>query len=789
MMPSAATSLPPARRLRFLDQPIAIKGLIVIALPLACLLLALGSVFLADRESRKAENYVRVTFAIQSDILELHALLAEGASGVRGYLLTGDRAFLAPYEKALAELPGVFAAMRPLITDDGQRQRLDRMEPLVRQKLAGLDALMRSAGLPEAAMAEDVRRTLVDNKAVLDELRQQIEVMRAREDALLAERTASADEIRNRSQTITLLGALIGIIGCIGAIVLMSKGIVRRVDLLKSAAHRLARGLPLAPMQPATDEIGELSQALDEASHLLKAREEALRESEERFRLLVDGVHDYGIFGLDAEGHVVSWNAGAERIKGYRADEIIGRHFANFYPPEHRDSLPAQEMAQAASFGRVEDEGWRLRKDGTRFWANVVMTALRDEEGRLRGFSKITRDVTDRKRTEEALLAARLEAERASQAKSEFLSRMSHELRTPLNSILGFAQILEMDIDDKDMQESLAHVLRAGRHLLSLIDEVLDIARIEAGRMELFIEPVAAGEVLAEAVSLAQPLAEARDITIRVEPSSLSERNLSIDRRRFLQVLLNLLQNAVKFNRDSGHIVISLRSETPAHLAIDIADTGAGIQPADRDRLFRPFDRLGIDQTGTAGTGLGLALSRHLMEAMEGELALRASSPAGSVFSLLVPIARDDAAITRTPATDTPVPVLRSDVLRTVQDKSLVLCIEDNLVNLNLIENVVTRRCSARVIPAMLGGLGLTLAFEHRPDVILLDIDLPDMGGLDVLQRLRSDRRTRTTPVIVISADATEKTRALAMEGGATRYLTKPLDIRRFMQTLDEVLL
>ncbi|MCF1465714.1 PAS domain S-box protein [Agrobacterium vitis] len=778
----AKTVVSAHNRFRFLNQPLAVKGLIVITLPLACLLIALGSVFLADRESRKAENYVRVTFAIQQNILELHALLAEGASGVRGYLLTRDETFLAPYTKAVTELPAVFAAMRPLIIDAEQLERLNRMEPLVDKKLKGLASLMQGS-VSNNQIPEALRQTLIANKAFLDELRLQIAEMRLREDALLAQRTAKADEIRALSQRITLLGAIAGVIGCIGAIVLMSKGIVRRVDRLKLAASRLAQGQSLRLSEHATDEIGELSSALEEASRLLTAREEALRESEERFRLLVDGVHDYGIFGLDADGTVVSWNAGAERIKGYRADEIIGQHFSRFYPPDHRDTLPLQEMAQAAAFGRVEDEGWRLRKDGSRFWANVVMTALRDKQGHLRGFSKITRDVTDRKRTEEALLTARRDAERASQAKSEFLSRMSHELRTPLNSVLGFAQILDMDIEDREMRESLAQILRAGRHLLSLIDEVLDIARIEAGRMELLIEPVGLDEIVTEAIALAAPLAEPKQLTIRVDMEATGQAIVAVDRRRFLQVLLNLLSNAVKFNRDGGEIRLSTHRVTENIIAVDITDTGCGIADVDRDRLFKPFERLGTDRNATTGTGLGLALSVNLMRAMDGDLFLTESGATGSVFSIHIPVSHASYAVTESVKTDE-----KRAVASGATGKATVLCIEDNLVNLNLIENIVSRRLRTKIIPAMLGGLGLTLAFEHHPDLILLDVDLPDMNGLSVLAALRADPRTQTTPVVVISADATEKTRMMAMENGATQYLTKPLDVRRLMKTLDEAL-
>lgn len=766
---------------RFLDQPLAYKGLIVIAVPLICFLVALISVFLADRESRRAENYVRVTFAIQSDILELHALLAEAASGVRGFLLTGDETFLTPFDKASAELPGVLAGMRPLIRDSEQRARLDEMEPLVKQKLSGLSALRDASDWAGQTDKNDIRKTLVDNKALLDTLRTKIDEMRQREDFLLAVRTGEADAIRDRSRWITLFGALFGLLGGVTAIVLMSNGIVRRVSTLQIAAQNLAGGQELGSIPVARDELGELATALQEASRLLKAREDALRESEERFRLLVDGVHDYGIFGLDQTGGVVSWNVGAERITGYKADEVIGAHFSRFYPEDTRQTHPAQELAHAIAFGRVEDEGWRIRKDGGRFWANVIVTALKDEHGNSRGFSKITRDMTDRKKAEEALLAARREAERASQAKSEFLSRMSHELRTPLNSILGFGQILEMDTDDRDMQFSVRQILTAGRHLLSLIDEVLDIARIEAGRMELALDSIDVGSVLREALELARPLAEERDIDLKLDDRQIGQMFTDADRRRLLQVLLNLLSNAIKFNRAGGEVRIIGRTDRPSMLTIDICDTGSGISTDGIERLFRPFERFGKDRKATEGTGLGLALSKHLMEAMGGGLELVETSPEGTKFSVLLPIGVHKEAL------DEIVP--RQAMAPGPSDCKLtkVLSIEDNPQSLSLIENVMTRHFGCAVMSAMLGELGLALALQHKPDLILLDLDLPDMSGLDVLQALRSDPKTRAISIVVISADATEATRQRAMAAEATTYLTKPLDLRLFIKTVEDI--
>lgn len=770
----------------FLDQPLATKGLIVITFPLVCLLIALGSVFLADAESRRAESYVRVTFAIQSQILEIHVLLAEGASGVRGYLLSGDEAFLVPFEKATAQLPGVIAKMRPLLTDPDQKLRLDRLEPLVLRKLQGLSALRRHGPIGGGDPTGHLRQSLIENKAVLDDLRMQIEEMREREDALLAERSQRADEIQDHAQLITVLGAIFGILGCVAAIMLMSNGIVRRVRSLEEVAHMLAEGRKLPAPEHALDEIGGLARALKDAGDLLNAREDALRESEERFRLLVEGVSDYGIFGLDQQGYVVSWNSGAERIKGYRADEIVGRHFSQFYPTDTRLTLPAEELAQAAKFGRVENEGWRLRKDGSRFWANVVVTALHDDNGNARGFSKITRDITERKRAEEAILAAQMEAERASEAKSEFLSRISHELRTPLNSILGFAQILEMDLPDPDTQASLAQILGAGRHLISLIDELLDLARIEAGRMEISISPQPTGEIIREAAALVHALAEQRGISLFIEIDAIDSVAVSVDRRRLLQVMLNLLSNAIKFNREKGSVTIVGRLERPDLLCVSVRDSGPGIPRGKRYRIFEPFERLGIDHNSNAasGTGLGLSLSKSLVEAMAGRLEITSSDENGSTFSIFLPVtAKHSEAEQRTIHTAPAVPE------KSQADSVRILYIEDNLANLDLVKKVVGKHFGASVLPARQGALGIALAREHRPDLILLDLDLPDIHGIEVFEALAADPRTAAIPVIIVSADATDDAQKKALSAGVTHYLKKPLDIPLFLKTIGKVLI
>ncbi|WP_338811448.1 ATP-binding protein (plasmid) [Agrobacterium leguminum] len=621
------------RALRFADLPLRAKGIVIVTVPLALLLAALASVFVADRQSRIAEDQVRVTLEIQSGIQEIHALIAEAATAMRGYLLTGRADFLDPFNRAEDRLPVVLDEVGRRLRDEEQKSRLDRIRVLVDAKVDRLQ-LLKQADILRAGGREDLAAKLIEGKQVLDVLRQEIDAMNRREADLLHARTQAADRVRTLSRSLMIAAGFLGFAGALVAVFLFSASIVRRVHALKAQAHRLSQGEVVRVADPFRDELGSLEQALEDASVLLKKRESDLTESEERFRQLVEGVSDYGIFGLDPDGRVVSWNAGAERITGYGADEIIGQHFSRFYPAQTRDTFPADELAKAALHGRTEAEGWRLRKDGSRFWSHVVVTALQDETGRLRGFSKITRDITERKQFEEALLAAREDAVRASNAKSEFLSRMSHELRTPLNAVLGFAQLLEMDMTDAESRESIAQILRAGRHLLSLIDEVLDMARIEAGRMDLTVEPQSVAEVIDEAVSLARPLCSKQHIRIEVAAPAEPDLMVLADRRRLLQVFLNLLSNAVKYNRPSGSVTVS-HCAMSDHIRIEVSDTGPGI-PADRvARLFTPFDRLeaGISQEGT---GLGLALSKHLVDAMGGTLGF-SNREGGATFYVDLP--------------------------------------------------------------------------------------------------------------------------------------------------------
>ncbi|MFJ4143743.1 ATP-binding protein [Pseudomonas sp. NPDC089734] len=763
---------------RWEDLPLRGKALVAISLPLIILMLSLMLIYIAERQTTRAEEDVRRVLLVQGDIQSVHTQLAEAAASVRGYLLTRREDFLPGYLNAQSQIEAALDRLNRNVRDEQMREHLKAIKPLIEDKVTGLEAL-RNMSLEGR---ESIAAILIENKYILDELRDRIRTMREREDTLLAERTAEAADTRAHLMWSTFLAAASGLFGAILAVLMLSRGIVARVQQVQGNAQRLALGHPLMPQPPENDEIGQLGTRLVEAGQLLAERERALRDNEERLRLIIEGVKDYGIFALDTQGYVTTWNAGAERIKGYTEQEILGRHFSLFYLPEECPQHPEMALREATLNDHYMEEGWRCRKDGSRFWASVVITAQYDNSGALRGFSKITRDITDRRAAEIALGTAREEAERASRAKSEFLSRMSHELRTPLNSILGFAQLLDMDSTHLQKPQ-IGHILRAGQHLLTLINEVLDIARIEAGHLSLNLEPVLLSEVLQEALSLVWPMAADGDIQLAELPELGDGCGVIADRQRLIQVLLNLLSNAIKYNRPKGLVKIEV-SQQAERVAITISDTGKGIALDRLDQLFKPFERLEADPN-VEGTGLGLALSKSLLETMQGSMTVQSTPGQGCRFTLELPgvqIAKTEAPLRRIST----IPV-ESHPAR-VEYYGKVLCIEDNLSSMALIETLLQRRPGVQLLSSMQGQLGLDLARQHAPQLILLDMNLPDLTGCEVLKRLRQSPLTIDIPVLMISADASDGTLRELRQAGATAILTKPIQVPAFLAHLDQYL-
>jgi PAS domain S-box-containing protein len=514
--------------------------------------------------------------------------------------------------------------------------------------------------------------------------------------------------------------------------------------------------------------------------------EEMLRWTEESFRLMVESVSDYAIVMLDPQGLVVSWNTGAERIKGYHAEEIVGLHFARLYPHEEVEAgKPQRELDLAAVSGRHEDEGWRVRKDGSTFWANVVFTAIRDQAGNLRGFAKLTRDLTERNKVEAALTDAKAAAERANLAKSDFLSSMSHELRSPLNAILGFAQLMESDSPPPtdSQKESIDQILHAGWYLLELINEILDLAMIESGKLSMSLEPVSLAEVMLECQSMIEPLAQRRGIHMTF-PRFDMPYSVKADRTRIKQVLINLLSNAIKYNQVGGSVVVDCgATSTPGIIRVTVTDTGAGLPPEKLAQLFQPFNRLGLGGNAEEGTGIGLVVSKRLVELMEGVIGVESTVGAGSVFwvELLSTAPLPLSAPVETTAVVQPA-TPNGARMRTL------LYVEDNPANLKLVERLVARRHDLRLLSAVDGNRGVELARTCQPDVILMDINLPGINGIEALRILGEDNATAHIPVIALSANAIPRDIQKGLEAGFFRYLTKPIKVSEFMDALNGAL-
>jgi two-component system, sensor histidine kinase and response regulator len=518
-----------------------------------------------------------------------------------------------------------------------------------------------------------------------------------------------------------------------------------------------------------------------------KRSDEALRKSKheleqalEAIQLMMDNSQDV-ICTIDGEGKFVSINPACVDLWGYTPNELIGRSYVDLVHPDDRPKT-AEADANIRKAGRLADFVNRyVRKDGT--VVDVLWSASWSEADNR--FFCVAHDVTQRQRTEEALREATKAADLANRAKSEFLSRMSHELRTPLNAILGFGQLLERQNPTATQRERLAHIINAGRHLLDLINEVLDISRIEAGRMHLSVEAVRLADVLSETLDLIRPLAAEREIELCAPDKIDNDWHVLADRQRFKQVLLNIFSNAVKYTPVKGRVAVSADSLGADRLRVVVSDNGPGIARENLSRLFTPFDRLGADQSSVQGTGLGLALSRRLMEAMRGTIGVESDLGRGSTFWVELPRSTSPLERVTAPAA-APLEPKPDPGATSPRGKRVVLYIEDNASNLRLIEQIMAEQHDAELITAMEGRLGVDLARKHLPQLILLDLHLPDIPGWEVLGRLKADATTRNIPVVVISADATAGQIKKLLSTGASAYLTKPLDIDQFMSAFDK---
>ena len=491
-----------------------------------------------------------------------------------------------------------------------------------------------------------------------------------------------------------------------------------------------------------------------------------------------------GLLTFGDSGKILAANATLCEWLGYEPQALDGEQIDSILSVGGRIFYQTHLFPLLKLHGRADEIYFSLKaRDGATL--PVLTNAIRREHAGLFVNDCAFLPMRQRREFEDELVQARKTADQASEAKAKFLSMMSHELRTPMNAILGFAQLLEMDSLKPSQHEYVGQILRAGQHLLELINDVLDMSRIEAGIIDISPEPVRAEDVMREAFEMAWPLADRREIKIRMEPCGATG-SVHADRIRLRQLLLNLLSNAIKYNRHGGDVRLAceLREHgEPKMVRFAVHDTGPGIAADKLEKLFHPFERLGAEVGTIEGTGLGLALSKRLAEAMSGTMGVQSVEGEGSCFWVDLPAA--DEASER--SVDASLGELASQPLAG-GDRSVVLYIEDEPANLHLVRRSLSHRPRVRLIEAATAAKGLELARTASPDLILLDLQLPDGSGEDVLTELRNDPATRAIPVVIVTADAAPRTIERVLKAGARDYLAKPFALSRFFQIIDEVL-
>jgi len=502
-----------------------------------------------------------------------------------------------------------------------------------------------------------------------------------------------------------------------------------------------------------------------------------LRESELRLRLLIESIKDYAIFMLDPDGTVASWNPGAERIKGYREEEILGQHFSTFYPSEDIAAGKCElELAVARETGRFEDEAWRLRKDGTRFWANVVISAVRDASGQLVGFAKVTRDLTERRQVERER-AARMAAEQASRAKDDFIAVLAHELRSPLAPIATAIQLARLRGNDIPELEVIE---RQTQHMVRLVEDLLDVPRITRGLIELKLERVEIAEVVSQAVEMATPVIEQHRHIVDIDVPRTGCAVLG-DRFRLEQVIANLLTNAAKYSEPNGRVAISAAAAGD-RVRIRVRDRGIGIEPAMLSRIFDGFVQdPDARNRSMGGLGLGLSIVRSLVNLHHGVVVARSEgSGKGSEFEVVLPSADSTAAghhdATRSEAAEASEPERATATRR-------VLIVDDSEDAATLLAEVVLALGHQPRV-AQDGRVALELARQFQPDIALIDIELPVMDGYQLAGHLRRESWARRLVLVAVTGHADASAREQSRTAGFHDHIAKPLDLATIQRIL-----
>jgi PAS domain S-box-containing protein len=667
--------------------------------------------------------------------------------------------------------------MRQLTLNDDARKHLDALVPLVAAKLA------------EMAQVIELRRRLEvtallafigtgQGRQLMDSIRAETNSYIRIEEVLL--RQVGVDFQASMRQLFALI--------VISSVATFLLALAFAYLIYRETQHRLDNLLH--------SETQRLLGIQEEMNKQLEWANLSLHVTEERLAVTLNSIGD-AVIATDAEGRVTLLNPLAERLTGWSQAEAVNRQADDILRIVNAETrLPSANPVTATlaknTIQRLTNPTLLIARDGSECDIADSCAPIHDRDGQLVGAVLVFRDVTERKRLDQTLLernaeleSAKSAAEKANLAKSEFLSSMSHELRTPLSAILGFAQIIESGASPltASQKRGIEQILKAGWYLLALINEILDLALIESGKLPLSLEPVSLSDIMRECHDMIEPQAQTRGISVEF-PKFDRRYFVHADRTRVKQVLINLLSNALKYNKAGGTVVVDCSVATPGRMRLCVEDSGEGLSPDQLANLFQPFNRLGQETKAEEGTGIGLVMSKRLVEMMDGVIGVESTVGKGSVFwiELNLTAERKYIATAADPAEVSPMEVQAGAQLRTL------LYVEDNPANLMLVEELIARRSDIRLLSAADGNVGVAMARASRPDVILMDINLPGISGLRALEILRSDATTAHIPIIALSANAMSRDIEKGLAAGFFRYLTKPINVNEFLSTLDVAL-
>jgi PAS domain S-box-containing protein len=752
----------------------------------AALIVALGVavLFWALRRIDDAAAERSHCAAVVSRANELLSELKDAETGGRGYLLTGDEAFLETYLAVRDSIPGHLKALRHLTSIQAAQSRLDALDPLVAGRMTQLAQIIElHRNHDTAAALAQVRSGR--GKQLMDSIR--IEVR----GYVQIEETALAQHEAQFQTNIRLLFA--GIV--VASLVTLLLALSFTYSSHRENEHRLERGIYVE-----TQHLLELQQTTNQQLSQLNL---TLQVSEERLAVTLHSIGD-GVIATDAAGRVTLLNPVAEQLTGWTQAAAAQRPVDEVFHIISQETrqpavIPVQETLAHGTIQGLANHTVLVAQDGRECAIADSCAPIRSRDGLVVGAVLVFRDVTEEYAVQQAvrdseralkksngeLEDARRTADQANLAKSEFLSNMSHELRSPLNAILGFAQLMETDAQPPTARQSaqISQILQAGWHLLNLINEVLDLAVIESGKVSLSREAVSLTDVLSECRSMMEPQAKKRGIRM-VFPRFANPIFVRADMTRLKQIVINLLSNAIKYNREQGSVVVDCTVSAPDRIRISVKDSGTGLTAAKVAQLFQPFNRLGQEAGGVVGTGIGLVVTKRLAELMEGSVGVESKPGEGSTFWCELTAAA--APKIKVLSGEIAVPV-RPQRPAGAQQRS-VLYIEDNPANMELVKQLIERCPDLQMLTAINGTLGVELARAHQPTVILMDINLPGISGVEALRLLREDPATAHIPVVALSANAMARDIAHGLEAGFFCYLTKPIKVEEFMDTLNTAL-